>query len=125
MTDDQDSPQAVQHAHAASDAIRELNHVTVGAKIPATLLYEVLGDLKNVGHRLPQALSQLAAGLGRSLDEYDVYEDTGADPVQSIAVATDHLTRAAQLAHELGVELDLAQGAISGQGFRNNVHTED
>ena len=108
----------VQNADDAYEAIRSINHKTFGGAMPAPLLYDVLGSLKGVGHLLPQALRQLAAGLGRSLDAYDVYEDDNRDPVQSGATATDHLTRAAALAAHLGIELDLAKSAIAGQGFR-------
>lgn len=67
---------------------------------------------------LPQGLNQLAAGLGKSLETHDVYEDDGRDPVQTVATATDHLTRAAALAAQLGDELAQAQNAISRQGYK-------
>ena len=118
MSADEKTPPVVQHADDAYEAIRAINHLTLGSSLPASLVYRVLGDLKGVGHLLPQALTQLAAGLGRSLDTHDVYEDDGGDPVQSVATATDHLTRAAELAAQLGVELDHAQSAINGQGYR-------
>ena len=107
----------VQHADDAYEAIRAINHLTRGA-VPAPTVYDVLGNLKGVGHLLPQALTQLASGLALSLNEYDVYEDDGGVPVQAIATATDHLTRAAELAAQLGVELEQAQSAINGQGYR-------
>ena len=119
MTTD-DIPRLVQLADAAQEAIRAINHLTLGSHTPAPVVYDALGNLKGIGTRLPQALTQLAAGLGRSLDAYDVYEDEGRDPVQSVATATDHRTRAAGLAVELGQELEKAQAAISGQGFRGD-----
>lgn len=57
-------------------------------------------------------------GLGKSLNDYDVYEGDGEDPAQSVATATDHLTRAAQLALQLGQELEEAQASIARQGYR-------
>ena len=118
MSPDEQTPGIVQHADDAYEAIRAISHLTVTGSTPAPLVYDVLGNLKGVGHLLPQALTQLAAGLGRSLDTHDVYEDGGGNPVQSIATATDHLTRAAELARQLGIELDHAQTAINGQGYR-------
>lgn len=118
---DEEIPSVVQRADDAYEAIRSINHETMWAKLPAPTVYSVLGNLKGVGHGLPQALGQLAQGLGRSLDEYDVYdvyEDDGRDPVQSVATATDHLRRAAELAAQLGVELEYAQTAISRHGYR-------
>lgn len=115
---DDETPEVVKRADDAYEAIRAINHLTMWAKLPAPLVYLILGNLKGVGNMLPQALGQLSSGLGRSLDEYEVYEDDGGDPVQRTAVAVDHLRRAAELAQELGVELERAQGAISRQGYR-------
>ncbi|WP_198414113.1 hypothetical protein [Cryobacterium adonitolivorans] len=121
IIDDAVAP-AIQYADQANESIRDLTHATMlPAQLPAPLVYEVLGNLKGVGSRLPQALQQLAKGLGRSIDQYDVYEDDASDPVQSIATATDHLTRAAQLADQLGDELAKAQAAISRQGYRTRT----
>jgi hypothetical protein len=110
-------------ADEAGEAIRSLNHLTLGAILPGPEVYEILGNLKAVGDRLPQALTQIASGLGRSLDKYQVTQDDGGDPVEAIATAADHLTRAAQLAAELGIELDHAQSAIAHQGYRKNSTT--
>lgn len=117
---DQETPEVIQKADDAYEAIRTINHLTSTQVHPAPTVYSILGNLKGVGHMLPQACTQLARSLGRSLDEYDVYEDDGRDPVQSVAIATDHLTRAAQLATELGIELEKAQSAISRQGYREH-----
>ncbi|GAA1772171.1 hypothetical protein [Agromyces humatus] len=117
MTDDE-IPTAVARADDAYEAVRALNHATLATTLPAPVVYDVLGNLKGVGHMLPQALNQMARGLGKSLEEYDVYEDGGGDPVQSVAAAVDHLTEAARLAAALGVALEAAQSAITGQGYR-------
>jgi hypothetical protein len=87
------------------------------AKLRATAVYDTLASLKGVGYLLPQVLNQLASGLGRSLDEYVVYEDDDRDPVKSVAEAADHLTRAVELAAALGAELERAQCAIAHQGY--------
>ena len=105
-------------ADDAYEAIRAINHRTMWAKLPAPVVYTILGSLKGVGHLLPQALNQLASGLGRSLDEYAVYEDDDRDPVQSVTIAADHLSRAIQFAAALGDALELAQSAIAHQGYR-------
>lgn len=116
---DEEPPEVVQAADSLYESLRTINHVTLpGSSLPAPIVYRVLGNLKGIEYLLPQGLSQLAAGLGKSLDTYDVYEDDGRDPVQSIATVTDHLTRASQLAQQLGAELGRAQSAISRQGYR-------
>lgn len=113
-----ETPEVVQHADDAYEAIRAINHLTINARsLPAPLVYRVLGNLKALG--LSQTLGQLASGLGRSLDTHDVHEDDGRDPVQSIATAIDHLTRAAELAAQLSDELAKAQNAISRQGYND------
>lgn len=118
---DEETPEVVTRAEGAYEAIRALNHLTsyLPKGVPAPTVYEILGNLKGVGHMLPQTFNQLAAGLGKSLNAYEVYEDDGRDPVQSVAAATDHLTRAAQLAAQVGQELEQAQSTISRQGYRD------
>jgi hypothetical protein len=119
MTDDQ--PITVQLADDAYEAVRAINHATINrTAIPAPEVYRVLGSLKLVGHGLDQALSQLGAGLGRSLDHYDVYEDDGADPLVSVVQAVDLLTEARAHALTLGQLLERAQVALNRQGYRDS-----
>lgn len=91
-----------------------------GYAVPAPLLYDVLGNLKGVGHLLPQALTQLGEGLQASLAEYDVY-DTEGEPSDNIDIARRHLLTAADSARTMAAALEAAQSAIAGQGYR----TED
>lgn len=108
-------------AEAAYEAIRSINHETifVTGGIPAPVIYRVLGELKTAGgYGLNQALDQLARGLERSLDNYDVVEDDGRDPGESVLEATEALGRAADLASQIGRLLDQAQSAIARQGYR-------
>lgn len=81
-------------------------------------MYRILGNLKNLGSFLPQISTQLAQGLVKSLQEYDVTEYEGKDPAASVALAGEHLARAAKLAAQMGEELAQAQNAINGQGYR-------
>lgn len=115
--DDDQSPQAVQEADTAYDALRAMAHLT-RATHPAPEVYRILGNLKNFGNFLPQISEQLAQGLVKSLEEYDVTEYEGKDPAASVATAGEHLARAAELAEQLGEELAKAQEAIAGQGYR-------
>lgn len=106
-------------AEQAAEAIRTLNHRTVFGDMPAPLVYDLLGELQAVAGRMPQLLQQCGQGLARSLDRYEVYEDDGGSPLDSIASATDHLGNAAALLEQAGVELDRARNAIRGQGYRD------
>lgn len=118
-TTDEESPAVIDAADGLYENLRDICHLTQpGTSVPAPVAYSVLGNLTGIGTMLPQTLTQLAAGLGKSLDTHDVYEDDGRDPVQSIATATDHLTKAADLAQQLGQEIAHAQSALSRQGYR-------
>lgn len=118
MSDDQ--PITAQLADDAYEAVRGLNHATISrTSIPGPEVYRALGSLKLVGHGLDQTLSQLASGLGRSLDEYDVYEDDGTDPLVRVAQAVDLLTEARAHARALGELLERAQGTLNRQGYHD------
>lgn len=103
-------------AEVAFESIRAINHLTLHGPIPAPTAYRILGDLKGVGHLLPQALEQLARGLQASLEAFDVY-DHRRNPRESVAEAIGLLTRAARKAADLGQLLEDAQTAISEQGY--------
>lgn len=120
MIIDGEIPLVVQRAGDACEAIRSINHLTGGSAMPASLVYDVLAQLKGVGHLLPQGLTQLAAGLNLSLDKAGVTDDDSRDPLQSVAAATEHLTRASELALQLGIELDKAQSALSDLNHHQN-----
>ncbi len=100
----------------AYEAIRAINHLTSHGPIPAPTAYRILGDLKGVGHLLPQALEQLCRGLQASLEVFDVY-DHRRDPAASVSDAVALLCRAARKASDLGQLLEDAQAAISEQGY--------
>ena len=109
-------------AQEAYEAIRSINHATIftGNGIPAPVVYRVLGFLQSAGgYGMAQALGQLARGLERSLSTYDVCEDDGRDPVDSVAHAVNALSDAADLLQRVGLLLDDAQAAISRQGYRS------
>lgn len=115
--DEDQTPEVVHVADNAYDALRTMAYLT-RATHPAPEVYRILGNLKNLGSFLPQISTQLAQGLVKSLQEYDVTEYEGKDPAASVALANDHLARAAQLAERMGEELAQAQNAIAGQGYR-------
>lgn len=116
----------VQLADEAYEAVRAINHATISRpSMPGPEVYSVLGSLKLLGPGLDQALSQLAGGLGRSLDTHDVYEDDGADPLVRVTEAVDLLTEARQHAAALGRLLERAQSAVARQGYRSAEVNED
>ncbi|MEW1952810.1 hypothetical protein [Terrabacter sp. NPDC080008] len=111
-------------ARAATEAIRGINHLTVGSPaIPAPQMFEVLGDLKCLGYGLEQALRQLARSLASSLAVYAVFEEDGGNPEESVAYAMDSMRVAAGHASRLGEVLDFAQIDISRQGYYPPTNT--
>lgn len=104
------------------ESLRALNHLTGHGPIPAPTLYRILGELKGIGHLLPQACAQLARGLEESLQALDVY-DHRREPGESVTEAVMLLNQALSKATELGELLEAAQAAIAEQGYRtDDVH---
>ena len=101
------------------ESLRALNHLTGHGLIPAPTLYRILGDLKGIGHLLPQACAQLARGLEESLHVLDVY-DHRRDPAASVSEAVLLLNHALRTAARTGSLLEAAQTAISEQGYRTD-----
>lgn len=110
-------PDVLRHAGIAREAARAMNHVAP-VVMPAPVAYDVLAELKGLGHLLPDALDKISVGLHRSLSEFEIHENDGADPVERNALSRAHLANAAKLAGLMGDELEAAQAAISQQGFK-------
>lgn len=122
---DNDRGQVLGWPEIAYEAIRSINHVTGGAHaIPAPVVYDVLGELKGVGHLLPQALDQLSSGLKRSLDEFDVYDNSDRTPAETVEQTQALLAQAAEHARLLGAALEAAQSIVADQGHREQTETQ-
>ena len=116
--DTDDRPLIVREADDVYESVRAINHATIHANsIPAPVVYDFLGNLKTAaGPGISQALGQVAAGLLRSLDTHDVYDDNG-DPTDNAAAAAALMHEAAGLATQIGTVLEEAQSRISRQGY--------
>ena len=116
-----------QHADTAYEAVRRIAASTLfRPALPAPDLYPVLGSLALLGHSLQQALGQLADGLDRSPQFYDLREDDpDRNPAYSIAEAVGWLSSAAQHAGTLGHACSKAQAAIAGQGWHSGTDDLD
>ena len=120
------SRSVVEHADAAAEAIRAINHLTLcgGLDYPAEA-YQLLGDLAVMVIRLPQALAQLArqlddwqsAGLVR-IDAGTEFED---NPQLAIATATSYLRDdGVPTAERLGAALTQAQLSIAYASYADD-----
>ena len=75
------------------ESLRALNHLTGHGPIPAPTVYRILGELKGIGHLLPQACARLARGLEDSLQSLNVY-DHRREPGESVTEAVLLLNQA-------------------------------
>jgi len=111
-----------RNADLAYYAIRAINHDTItGQPIPAPVVYEVLGSLKQLGYALNRAVAQIGAGLAASLEApgvYEVYEADGSDPAESVTNARAALHIASSAADDLATAVEHAQGLLTWQGYR-------
>ncbi len=118
-TDTRRSLSVIEHADAAAEAIRAINHLTLwgGLAYPAEA-YQLLGDLATLAYRLPQAFAQLA----RQLDDWHtagrVRIDPGTEfansPGLAIATATSYLRDdAVPTAERLAAALNQAQQSLA------------
>jgi hypothetical protein len=110
---------ACEHAEAAAEAIRAINHVTVhNAALPyPSDAYRLIGALITLAERLPQALQQTAQRITRWADAGELGIDTGtdyaADPDRAAVEAVAGLHAAASAAGQLRDALSHAHRAIT------------
>jgi len=114
-------------ARAAAEAIRSLNHATLGGDglgQPADA-YAVLGELSLAASRLPQLLGQVGTWLAAALAGGRLGCDDGTDPAAAVSGAwlfiSDARASAAALARDLGQaqqQLAAVNGGPSPEGQR-------
>ena len=100
-------------AEQAAEAVRALNHRTIGDALPIDEAYAVLGELAALAHRLDQLASQLGRGLHHRLTGpgYRLDHDGRTrwpDPATAVAAAVDALDQAATIASQLGALIGTA-----------------
>jgi hypothetical protein len=114
-----DGKTACEHAEAAAEAIRAINHVTFhNAALPYPAdAYRLIGALITLAERLPQALQQTAQRITRWQDVGELGIDPGtayaADPDRAAADAVAGLHAAAIAAGHLRDALSQARRAIT------------
>ncbi len=99
----------------AYEAVRSFNHRTFRASITASETHRVLGEMIALSGVLPQALDQLSRGLGRSLQQYDVCDESR-ELTTSVEMAASELAAAAAGLEQIRAQLSTAQSAIESQG---------
>ena len=105
MTDSPDRTLAL--ARAAAEAVRSLNHATLGGDGPGQPAdaCEILGELSLTASRIPQLLGQIGRWLAAALAAGRLGCDDGTDPAAAVAGAwmfiSDARGSAAALARDL------------------------
>jgi len=115
-----DTRQVTALAHAAAEAIRDLNHATRHHDSLAQPgdAYELIGTLFLTASRLPQLITQISAYLNRALAGGRLGHDLGEDPALAVDGAVIFLGDARLSAGALADDLDAAQqqlALINGQ----------
>lgn len=109
---------AQEAARSAAEAIRALNHQTRPgtALSDVTNLYDLLGELALMVHRLPQLLGQIEDLLDDLVEHEQVVIVDGpdlGDPVAAAAICGHWLTAARAAADQLGHRLDQAHEILA------------
>jgi hypothetical protein len=110
-----DTRQPAALAHAAAEAIRNLNHATrnpAGLGQPSAA-YDVTGALSMTAARLPQLITQISAYLNHALAGGRLGHDLGEDPALAVDDAVTFLGDAAMSAAALAGDLDAAQQQLA------------
>ena len=110
-----DSPQAVALARSAAEAVRSLNHATLGGTgldQPADA-YDVLGELSLIASRLPQLLGQVGRWLASALAAGRLGCDDGTDPAAAVSGAWLFISDARGSAAALARDLEQARQQLA------------
>ncbi|GAA4843835.1 hypothetical protein GCM10023201_38480 [Actinomycetospora corticicola] len=100
---------------ATADQLRAANHATVRGAITPTETYDVVGNLDDLAHRLPQLLDFLVRSLRRA-DGTEHFDDRGTDSGQALRLARGHLDDARHRAAELAAHLTHAHNELGHLG---------
>lgn len=109
---------AQEAARTAAEAVRALNHSTRPgiAQIDVTEVYDLLGELALMAHRLPQLLGQIEALVDDLVEDDQVLIVDGPhhdDPVAVAAICGHWLAASAGAAHELAHRVDQAHQVLA------------
>jgi hypothetical protein len=122
---------ACEHAEAAAEAIRAINHVTLhnNALPYPSDAHRLIGELITLTERLPRALQQTAQRITRWADAGELGIDTGtdyaADPDQAAVEAVAGLHAGAIAAGQLRDALSQARRAITYAHYLDPAGDDD
>jgi hypothetical protein len=110
-----DTRQVTALAHAAAEAIRDLNHATrhQGSLAQPGDAYALIGALFLTASRLPQLITQISAYLNHALAGGRLGHDLSEDPAPAVDGAVIFLGGARRSAAALAGDLDAAQQQLA------------
>ena len=105
-------------AARAAEAIRALNHATRPgvAHVDVTEVYDLLGEIALMAHRLPQLLGQIENLIDRLVEDDQVLIVDGpnaGDPAAVAAICGHWLAASAGSAHQLAHRVDQAHEVLA------------
>ena len=122
-----DTRQTAALAHAAAEAIRDLNHATrhQDSLAQPSDAYELIGALFLTASRLPQLITQISGWLDRALAGGRLGHDLGEDPALCVDGAVIFLSDARTSAAALAGDLDAAQQQLALINGQPSLHRRD
>ena len=105
----------VEHAASAAEAVRALNHLTLGRGTPGepAELDRLVAELAIMAGRLPQLLGQLGGWLDAEQHAGRLRSDDTTEPARIVDRAAAELAEAGHAAHHLGRALDDAHQQLA------------
>jgi len=117
----------VDHAATAAEAVRALNHLTLGQRAvgkPAEL-DRLVAELAIMAGRLPQLLRQLGGWLDTEQHAGRLRSDNTTDPARIVDRPAAELAQAGHAAHDLGRALDDAHQHLAHLGATEPDRTHE
>jgi hypothetical protein len=111
-----------QLADDAAEAIRSLNHATLGPGLDweyPSNAYDVVGSLERLAAMLPQALDQIARHIERLAATERIRSDKGGDGSEEVHTALRALEFANVDAGQLASRLAMVHSALSPLAYRD------
>lgn len=103
------------HTQDASNSLRLANHDSLAGHLELSDVYDVVGNLDELVHRLPQLVTYLARSVEHAHDE-GLVDDRGGDPADALHDLKHALTAVLSGLVAVGIHLAAAHNALGHLG---------